>query len=291
MKLFKVNREQSRLVIGICGRSCSGKGVLCDKIASVNRNMLLLKMDVFFKSKTRCNYKGYSCIEHTDCIRFDHLIETIKALKKGQGCVIHSETPWLSQGDIEISTEDLRTKNLVIVEGFLLFAEKQLADLCDIRIFIDVSDLNILHRRLLRQNMYGIRYIYDVIIPVSKEYEQKQKGSADIIFDGNQSKREVLKNVGTYLNDELARRAPDMKIGLPLKRQAWEVYPEDLLSDGEWHPIDYDNLKDWVKARRNDIDAGEELRGNVFRYRHNQNTCGYEIRLSTKYNMYRYNPP
>jgi uridine kinase len=311
MKLFKGNREQSRLVIGICGRSCSGKGVLCDKMASVNRNILLLKMDPFFKRGTSCHYRGYDCIEHCDCIRFDHLIETVRALKKGQSCVIHSETSWLSQGDIEISSEDLKLKNLIVVEGFLLFAEKRLADLFDCKIFIDVSDLNILYRRLLRQNsLHGIQYIYDVIIPVSKDYEQIQKDSADIIFDGNQPKEQVLKEVGKYIKKlvravspidisvppvkyikKLVPTPPHIDITVPPGKPAWKIYPLDLLSDGEWHPIDINNLKDWIVARKNVIDAGEELRGDHFRYRCNQNTGDYEIRLSSKYNMYHYNPP
>ena len=112
-----------------------------------------------------------------------------------------------------------------------------------------------------------------------------------IYFRGDQSEREVLKDVGTYLNDELARKPPHIKIGLPLKRQAWEVYPGDLVSDGEWHPIKYDNLRDWVKARRNELDAGKELRGHVFIFRRNQSTGHYEIRLSGKYNLFRYSAP
>ncbi len=279
------------MVIGIGGRSCSGKGVLCDKIASIDRNMLLLKMDVFFKRGTSCHYKGYDCIEHTDCIRFDHLMETVRALKKGQSCVIHSETSWLSQGNIEIPSEDLKLKNLIVVEGFLLFAEKQLVDLFDRKIFIDVSDLNILYRRLLRQNsLHGLQYIYDVIIPVSKDYEQIQKDNSNIIFDGNQPKEQVLEEVGRYIK-ELARATSHVDIGVPPAKQAWKVYPGDLLSDGEWHPIDYGNLKDWVKARRDELDSGKELRGNIFRFRRDQNVGTYEVRLSSKYNMYHYNPP
>ena len=276
------------LIIGICGRSCSGKGDLTDKIASVNKNILLLGMDIFFKKRTCCNYQGYSCIEHTDSIRFDHLIETVKAVKKGESHVIHSETPWLSQDDIEISSKDLKAKDLVIVEGFLLFAEKQLADLFDIRIFIDVSDLNMLYRRLLRQNMSGINYIYDVIIPVSKEYEQMQKNNADIIFGGNKPKEEVINDVCTYINEELARRKVNFSLGLPPNQQPWKIFLGNLLTDHAWHPIDYDNLKNWVRDRKTELDDGEELTGNTFRYRHNLNTRNYEVRLSHKYNMYRY---
>ncbi len=292
MKLLTNNQAKSPFVIGICGRSCSGKGVLCDKIASVNKNVLLLKMDIFFRRGTSCHYKGHDCIEHTDCIRFDHLIEIVRALKKGQSCTIHSETPWLSQGDMEISSEDLKLKDLIIVEGFLLFTNKRLVELFDHRIFMDISDLNIMYRRLLRENSLDrIHYIYDVIIPVSKEYEQEQKRNAKVIFDGNQSKKEVLQDVATHLNNKLADRKPQITTKLSLKQQPWTVYPGDLVSDGEWHPIDYDNLKDWVKLKRDDMYDGEERKGDHFRYIYNNHTGDYEIRLSSKYNMLHYNPP
>jgi hypothetical protein len=141
-------------------------------------------------------------------------------------------------------------------------------------------------------------------------YEQMQKDSADIIFDGNQSKEQVLKEVGRHIKEfiramypidigvppvkyikKLVPITPHIDIGMPPVKPAWKIYPGDLLSDGEWHPIDYDNLKDWIKARKSEFDYGDELRGNTFRYRRVQNTGTYEVRLSSKYNMYHYNPP
>jgi len=61
----------------------------------------------------------------------------------------------------------------------------------------------------------------------------------------------------------------------------------DTIRDNAWHPIDYNDLKDWVKKKKSELDRSE-LEGDVFRYRKNLNTGAYEIRLSMKFKQYIY---
>ena len=67
-----------------------------------------------------------------------------------------------------------------------------------------------------------------------------------------------------------------------------KVFPGDLLMDHLWHPIDYDYLKAWVKEYEEELESGKEMKGDHFRYRKNMGNCGYEVRLSQSYHMYRY---
>jgi len=62
-----MREEEAPLIVGICGRTCSGKTAITEAIASVNRNILLINMDIFFKNKTSCHFNGSECWEHTDC--------------------------------------------------------------------------------------------------------------------------------------------------------------------------------------------------------------------------------
>jgi uridine kinase len=77
------------LTMGICGRSCSGKGLVCEAIANVNREVLYLNSDVFFKSQTPCRFTKHNrngdgeCWECSKSIWFDRLINCIKAIKNG----------------------------------------------------------------------------------------------------------------------------------------------------------------------------------------------------------------
>ena len=189
MKLFRGNREQSRLIIGICGRSQSGKDRIVQRIASINKHVMHINMDIFFKNKTNCSYSGYKCWEHTDVIRFDHLFEVISSLRSGSGVIIQDRSFWYGSYDCEVFPSDLNESRIVIVQGYLLFTNKKLVDLYDRKIFLDVTDNNIKIRRPGEETE-------KVVIPVSKEYEQRQKNYAEVIFDGNLSEIEVLEDVG-----------------------------------------------------------------------------------------------
>jgi len=182
--------------------------------------------------------------------------------------------------NIKISREDIKIKRIIIVDGFLIFAIKELVELFDHKLFVDVSDYNLLKRRLIRNGFEGFNYICDVVIPVSKEYEQIQMSNAGTIIDGNKTKEEVIDDTYRYFH----------KIGFSLKQtnQSWKVHPGDLLTDHESHPIDIEDLKDWVKKEKGKLDKGEELKGHTFRYRKNLHLGIYEVRLSSTIPICRY---
>jgi|GEM_PF-2234910 Uridine kinase len=272
------------LIIGICGRSCSGKGVLTEALASTNREVLLLSTDCYFRSNSTYTFNGYQCWEHSECIDFDRLVDNIRSLKNCNETVISVETPWMPHVNINITRKDMSTKKLIIVEGFLLFVIKELSDLCDYKLFIHVSDYNILYRRQLRNGVGEINYVHDVVIPISKEYEQEQRNRADIVICGDNPKDKVINEANKYLSEKIAQRDANFNLDFSSNRTPWTVYSGDLLMDTTWHPIDFENLKDWVKKERDRLDVGEELKGNTFRYRRSHYADGYEIRLSSQYN-------
>lgn len=62
------------------------------------------------------------------------------------------------------------------------------------------------------------------------------------------------------------------------------------IKDHSWHDMGYEDLKDWVKKRKDRLDAGEELKGKTFRYRFNKNKGKYQIRLRHAYDSAIYDP-
>lgn len=55
-----------------------------------------------------------------------------------------------------------------------------------------------------------------------------------------------------------------------------------LLLDNTWHDLVFDDLKEWVKKNNERLESGEELKGRMFRYRLNQKTGKYQVRLSSR---------
>jgi len=277
-------------MIGVSGRSCSGKSVATEALANVNYEAILLKADCYFKKNASVSYKGYKSIEHIDCIQVDRLIDNVRSLKNGQNTLVQIETPWMYQGNIEITREDLNKRRMVIIDGFLTFVEKALVDLLDYKIFVDISDLNVLYRRLKRNGVtpHTLNYTYDVIIPVSKLYEQIQKDRANFIVDGNKPKEEIIKTMALYLCREIVQSEIGINVNLPSEASPWEISPNDLLTDSLWHPIKYDNLPDFVRQDSKKLKSGTEIKGEHFAYRKDAKTDTYQIRLRSACPMFRY---
>jgi curved DNA-binding protein CbpA len=62
------------------------------------------------------------------------------------------------------------------------------------------------------------------------------------------------------------------------------------LNDHFWHEIDFENLKPWVKRKKDSLDAGHEVIGKTFRYRFNKSTNKYQFRLRHRYSSAVYDP-
>lgn len=160
-------------VIGIGGRSCSGKSTAVREVERKNREVLCINQDEFFRAKAE-NW------ERPDALLLDEFSETIRKLKRGQVARIPSRR------FTEVFDREVWPSEIIIVEGFLLFVNESSNGLFDKRIWIDVSDLNIALRRSKRKGcLDNADYVTNVVIPESRRYEEIQRGRADIVIDGN----------------------------------------------------------------------------------------------------------
>lgn len=186
MEIF--TKKIKPLVIGVCGRSCSGKSTVIKELEEKYKcEFLHINQDKFFKIKAD-NW------ESPESLRIDRLIYSIKKLKNGQSTHIPSHR------FTEVFDREVKPHKVIIVEGYLLFVEHELSRLFDKKIWIDVSDINILYRRLKRFNdINHLDYIMNVVIPESKKYEKIQKKQANIIIDGNKTKEEIIKELEKHL--------------------------------------------------------------------------------------------
>jgi len=253
-------RQKPSLVIGVYGRSCSGKDSIAQYIASVNKDILHINMDIFFKDKTNCFYgkNKEECWEHTNVIWLDRLFKAVSALKNGRGVTIKDRSAWYGSYDCEIFPSDLYESRIIIVQGFLLFVSKKLTNLFGSKLFLDVSNDNI-KKRMGNKNPKA--YTQDVVIPVSETYAYQEK-FIDERFDGNNSISKNIDEIVEYINKKFRKHLISPKQG-----KTWEVKEGDLLSDHEWHPIDF-------------LEKSKMVQEDIFEYRRNPNTDRYEVRLS-----------
>lgn len=178
------------LVIGIAGGTGSGKTSVTTRIVELldKTRVLVIQHDSYYKDLNA--FGGLTPAEvnydHPDSLETDLLVQHIRALKDGHAV----EQPiynFTTHRRLE-STRRLDPKGIIIVEGILIFVEKRLRDLMDIKIFIDTDADERLLRRLKRDIVERGRSIDSVmqqyittVKPMHLEFVEPSKHWADII--------------------------------------------------------------------------------------------------------------
>ena len=193
------------LVIGIAGGSGSGKTTLTNQIAAqFLEQVTVIKHDNYYKAHDDMDYDERSRLnyDHPNAFDTELMIEHLKALKQGKSveCPIYDYTIHNRSKD----TITIAPNKVIIVEGILIFENKDLCDLMDIRIFVDTdADLRII-RRIQRDVMERARSLKSVINqyletvkPMHEQYVEPSKKNANVIVpEGgyNQAAMEMIRN-------------------------------------------------------------------------------------------------
>jgi len=187
----------SRL-IGLCGRSCSGKTTVARHI-SRTQHMTHLETDRFSRVSTPSRWGQYANWECPESVRMDKMKESLERLKNGRPAWIPS-----ARGT-EVFDERIDPLQKVIADGFLLYVDDDIASIFDVKIYLDVSDETILHRRAARDVRHPLcasEYIRQVVIPASKTYDALQKRKADVVIDANGDVKSVCRAVERIVSEK-----------------------------------------------------------------------------------------
>uniref|UniRef100_H2LXZ3 Uridine-cytidine kinase n=1 Tax=Oryzias latipes TaxID=8090 RepID=H2LXZ3_ORYLA len=179
-------------VIGLCGGSASGKTTVANKIIEALDVpwVVLLSMDSFYrvlnKEEQELAAKNEYNFDHPDAFDFELLISVLRKLKKGKSVKV----------PVYDFTSHCRRKewktvygaNVVIFEGILAFANKELLKLLDMKVFVDTdSDIRLI-RRLKRdisqrgRDVSGIIKQYNKFVkPAFEQYIEPTVQVADIV--------------------------------------------------------------------------------------------------------------
>lgn len=179
------------MIIGICGGTGSGKTTVANKILETvdSTAVDLLQQDHYYKELAHLpvEERARQNFDHPDSIDMGLFVEHVRLLKTGQPI----DRPVY---DFTIHTRSRHTvrvepKPVVIVEGILIFDNKPLRDLMDIKIFVDTdADLRFI-RRLRRDIEERARTVESVIHqylntvrPMHLEFVEPSKRYADVII-------------------------------------------------------------------------------------------------------------
>lgn len=179
------------ILIGIAGGTGSGKTTLADKLVDNfgNDEVSILRHDSYYKRHDNMTYDERSQLnyDHPDAFDTELLCEHIRKLKAGEAVEMPVYDYTIHNRSDEVVL--VNPAPVIVLEGILIFAEKQLCELMDIKVFVDTdADVRIL-RRIVRDVKERGRSLDSVITqylttvkPMHEQFVEPSKRRADIII-------------------------------------------------------------------------------------------------------------
>ena len=177
------------LVIGIAGGSGSGKTTLTNQIAAqFPEDITVITHDNYYKQHNDMTYEERSRLnyDHPNAFDTELMIEHMKLLREGKTiqCPVYDYTIHNRSNNVM----EIVPSKVIIVEGILIFENKELCDQMDIKIFVDTdADLRII-RRIRRDVMERARSLdsvinqyLDTVKPMHEQFVEPSKKNASII--------------------------------------------------------------------------------------------------------------
>ena len=191
------------LVIGIAGGTGSGKTTITRKLCeNFGPDVSVINHDNYYKAHHNMPYEERAKLnyDHPNAFDTDMLIEHLKQLRQGHSvvCPVYDYTVHDRSKDTII----IKPARVIIVEGILIFENRELCDQMDIKIYVDAdADVRIL-RRIVRDVRDRGRSLDSVINqylttvkPMHEQFVEPSKRNADIIVPQGGHNRVALEMV------------------------------------------------------------------------------------------------
>lgn len=208
----------NKFIIGVTGKSCSGKTTISHKLQSRlgNEQCLLISMDDFYKELTPEQQSlmrtddSVVNFDSPEAIDFELLKKTLRALRSSnkEGDLV--ELPKFDPEKCVITSwSRVASGNLkyVIVEGLFLLHDPELAKCFDFKIWVETRDYVCALRRFMKFSTllkgYTHDYIYNqcirFVIPGQEKYIKPTKIFCDIFANGEIDDTSSLNMIVNYI--------------------------------------------------------------------------------------------
>lgn len=178
------------LVIGITGGSGSGKTTVVKKILRhfSMEKVAVLHLDSYYKDSGHLPHDVRANInfDHPDAFEFDLLYQHLKDLTEGKA--VEEPVYDFITSTRKTETVHIAPKHVVIVEGILLFTDKRIRDLCNMKVFVDAEPddrvIRIIERDIKERGrtVQDVLDRYEVVKNMHFQFIEPTKRFADIII-------------------------------------------------------------------------------------------------------------
>jgi uridine kinase len=179
------------VVIGVAGGTGSGKTTVAREVLkrAGTDQITLIQHDAYYKDlgDLPCAQRAMQNFDHPDALENELLIVHLKELKAGRPVEVpvydfttHTRTP---------QTQHVEPHRVILMEGILIFADPELRDLMDVKIYVD-TDADIRFIRRLERDIAErdrttesvVRQYLATVRPMHQEFVEPSKRFADVII-------------------------------------------------------------------------------------------------------------
>ncbi len=177
------------MIIGIAGGTGSGKTTLTRKLKETfGDDVGVLYHDNYYKAHHGMTYEQRAALnyDHPDAFDTARMVSDLRRLQAGETiqCPVYD----YSIHDRSDRTVEVAPTKVLIVEGILIFADKALRELMDVKIFVDTdADVRILRRIVRDVKERGrsldsvIGQYLDTVKPMHEQFVQPSRQYADLV--------------------------------------------------------------------------------------------------------------
>ena len=200
------------LILGIAGGTGSGKTTVVNQIINElpKNEVAIISQDSYYNKTDNLTFDERCEInfDHPNAIDFNLLTDHIKKLKQGKAI---DQPIYSFESHNRISeTIIIYPKKVLIVEGILIYTNKEIRNLIDIKVFVHADSDERLIRRLKRDMQERGRDLDEVLEryqntlkPMHQEFIEPTKNFADIIIPNDRYNTVGVDIVRTVINEKL----------------------------------------------------------------------------------------
>jgi len=200
------------LILGIAGGTGSGKTTVVNQILNElpDEEVTVISQDSYYSATNNLSYKERTKInfDHPRAIDFDLLVKHLGILKTGKPI----NQPMYSFATHNRTKDTVKThpSKVLIVEGILIFTNKELRDMLDIKVFVHADSDERLIRRMRRdiqergRDMDEVLQRYqETLKPMHEQFIEPSKMYADIIIPNDRFNTVAVDIVRTVISERL----------------------------------------------------------------------------------------
>ncbi len=179
------------VVIGVAGGSGSGKTTVVRRIVDSmgDDHVIVLEHDRYYHDHPELRLEERAALnyDHPDSLETDLMVRHVNELRAGRP--VELPVYDFARHARRQTTDPVQPRQIIIVEGILIFADAHLRDLMDVKVFVDTDDDTRFIRRLKRdvaergRTMDSVIEQYlNTVKPMHLEFVEPSKRYADIII-------------------------------------------------------------------------------------------------------------